>query len=749
MMVKLKKLIFPVFLFLFLLFLPLHFSRANFCWDECAFPGQKSCVSTTYYQTCGHYDTDYCLEWSLPQSCPSGTVCRENGECVNLTISHYTKKCYDNDLYWYDSLGNREEKAQECGEDFLTSNFRCSGNFVQKERIKRGCSSNQCYSYSQWENYRDCSAEGKICQNGFCLSLSPTVDIKANYSDGPITIPYNNSATLSWNSTNANSCQASGFWSGSKPISGSEETGNLTFSKTYTLTCSGSGGSASDSVTVNVNSNHSPVANAGPDKEIFEGDSVILEGSGFDSDGDQLSYFWSCNGGSLSNQYITQPIFYAPSVSQNTIYTCNLTVRDIYQAADSDTMNILVKKYQTPTLSLTASAYPSSGCYPLNGVDLTANVGGTASGYINYFFDCTNDGIWEETQSKTYPFYTAYDLCNYSTIGLYTARLRVEREGLSAEDTTQINVYSCYSLPTVDIKANYSDGPITIAYNTSATLSWSSANANSCYASGYWSGSKPTWGSEETSNLTYSQTYTLTCSNQAGLNSDSVTIYVSLAPPPYIPATLTIQKLVRNLSDGTGWSDSVFADPAEVLSFLINVSGNGSTLYNVMVKETLPEKISNLRNLKMDGATLFGNITSGINIGNLYPNQTRTITFDADLASQSQFAFGETQLINTVLAYTTQTSVSDTAKIIVFKKVVAGAATAVSTGITNNVFFGSFFLPLIIALTITLVFKSYILEIEDWLELKRSKFQEEQSKKLLQLKIAQIKTREFFKTKII
>ncbi len=83
----------------------------------------------------------------------------------------------------------------------------------------------------------------------------PTVDIKANSSDGPINISWNTSANLSWSSTNAGSCTASGDWSGSKALSGSQSTGNLTNPKTYnyTLGCSGNG-SASDTVQVILNS---------------------------------------------------------------------------------------------------------------------------------------------------------------------------------------------------------------------------------------------------------------------------------------------------------------------------------------------------------------------------------------------------------------------------------------------------------------------------------------------------------------
>ncbi len=82
---------------------------------------------------------------------------------------------------------------------------------------------------------------------------APTVDIKANGSDGPITIPYNTPASLTWTSTNTTgACTASNGWTGSRATSGSQGTGSLTSSKTYTLTCTGPGGSASDSVTVNV-----------------------------------------------------------------------------------------------------------------------------------------------------------------------------------------------------------------------------------------------------------------------------------------------------------------------------------------------------------------------------------------------------------------------------------------------------------------------------------------------------------------
>lgn len=82
-------------------------------------------------------------------------------------------------------------------------------------------------------------------------NLPPSADIKANGANGPITIAYNSSASISWTSANANACTVSpGGWNGTG--NSGISTGNLTASTTYVLTCTGSGGSSSDSVLVNV-----------------------------------------------------------------------------------------------------------------------------------------------------------------------------------------------------------------------------------------------------------------------------------------------------------------------------------------------------------------------------------------------------------------------------------------------------------------------------------------------------------------
>ncbi len=75
---------------------------------------------------------------------------------------------------------------------------------------------------------------------------TPTVSLSAT----PTSVTAGSASTLTWNSTDATSCTASGSWSGNQPTSGSATTGALNQNSTYSLSCTGSGGVASTSVNV-------------------------------------------------------------------------------------------------------------------------------------------------------------------------------------------------------------------------------------------------------------------------------------------------------------------------------------------------------------------------------------------------------------------------------------------------------------------------------------------------------------------
>lgn len=83
---------------------------------------------------------------------------------------------------------------------------------------------------------------------------APTVSLSAN----PNNVASGGSSTLTWSSTNATDCNASGAWGGVKLLSGSESTGALTATSTFTLACTGTGGITSQSATVSVSASPPP-----------------------------------------------------------------------------------------------------------------------------------------------------------------------------------------------------------------------------------------------------------------------------------------------------------------------------------------------------------------------------------------------------------------------------------------------------------------------------------------------------------
>jgi len=68
----------------------------------------------------------------------------------------------------------------------------------------------------------------------------PAVQISAL----PPGVAVGGSSTLSWTSTDATACEASGGWTGNRLLSGSESTGPVTVDTSYWLSCSGPGGNA-------------------------------------------------------------------------------------------------------------------------------------------------------------------------------------------------------------------------------------------------------------------------------------------------------------------------------------------------------------------------------------------------------------------------------------------------------------------------------------------------------------------------
>lgn len=127
-----------------------------------------------------------------------------------------------------------------------------------------------------------------------CTTLAPTVTLTAN----PTSVVSGSSSALSWTTTDATACTASGGWANARPTSGTNvSTGPLTSTQTFTLTCSGIGGSGvADSATVTVTPAPAPTVTltANP-TSVVSGSSSILSWASTNATNCVGSGAWSDN----------------------------------------------------------------------------------------------------------------------------------------------------------------------------------------------------------------------------------------------------------------------------------------------------------------------------------------------------------------------------------------------------------------------------------------------------------------------
>jgi Concanavalin A-like lectin/glucanases superfamily len=131
---------------------------------------------------------------------------------------------------------------------------------------------------------------------------------------------------------------------------------------------------------------------------------------------------------------------------------------------------------------------------------------------------CTASGAWTGTKATSGSWSTGA----LSSTRTYT--LTCTGAGGSASKSVTVTIASGVPAPSLSLSAS----PTSVASGGQSNLTWSSSNATSCTASGAWSGSRPTSGSESTSALTAAlNTFTLTCIGTGGTTSRSVTVTVS------------------------------------------------------------------------------------------------------------------------------------------------------------------------------------------------------------------------------
>jgi hypothetical protein len=130
--------------------------------------------------------------------------------------------------------------------------------------------------------------------------------------------------------------------------------------------------------------------------------------------------------------------------------------------------------------------------------------------------------------------------------------------------------------PNVMLSAN----PASVTANQTATQTWSSSNVTSCTASGAWSGSKPTSGSEPTGSLSATSTFELSCNGAAGTATASTTVTVENAPdttPPSVSiAPANSSKVLVSTLIHAVFSEDV--DPSTINEVSFQLTGPGGPI---------------------------------------------------------------------------------------------------------------------------------------------------------------------------
>jgi hypothetical protein len=323
-------------------------------------------------------------------------------------------------------------------------------------------------------------------------SSSPPIAPTASITAAPATISAGSSSDITWSSSGASACTASGAWSGALAASGTSSTGALTANATYSLTCSGPGG-ASPAVSVTV------VVNAVPTVQLSANPSSVVSGG-------SSTLSWSSSG--------------ATSCTAGGAWSGNLAAsgsQDTGPLASDSTFSIVCNGPGGASAASTATVGVSQlpPTVALSAVPINVVTGGKSllTWTSTNATACVASGGWsgaltasgsQSTAALTSP--TTYAIACTGPSG-------------TAQASVTVNV-----VPTASLTVQ----PSVIASGQTATLTWTSTNATACTASGGWSGTLAASGSQVTSALTSTAAFSLICGG-AGGNSAPTSVNVTVS----------------------------------------------------------------------------------------------------------------------------------------------------------------------------------------------------------------------------
>ncbi len=352
----------------------------------------------------------------------------------------------------------------------------------------------------------------------------PTVNLAASSN----TVLEGDSVQLTWSTENANSCQASGGWSGSQALNGSEAVGPLQSSTTFVLTCTNAEGPRSSSVTVNVTTPIDPV------------DFTISQSPTIDHNTQQVLDGQTIGGALFAyvtpEENIDEARFYLDNPSASG------TPTNVESVAPFDFFFNGTNGFDTSTLgnglhSITARLFLSNGEEVVTTVNFTVSnevsvpepTVSFSAFPVNIDFNAVTTLNWTTTDATSCVasggWSGARSTSGSESVGPLSRSesffLNCTGPGGTTSESVAVLV-AAPPEPQIDLTAT----PASIPFAGSTTLNWSVSDADSCNATGAWSGSRATSGVESVGNLQVDSAFTLTCTGAGGTNSATANVDV-------------------------------------------------------------------------------------------------------------------------------------------------------------------------------------------------------------------------------
>lgn len=356
-----------------------------------------------------------------------------------------------------------------------------------------------------------CSNPGAQTARSVTVGVLPAPNpVITGFVASPDAIQSGEITALFWGSANTTACSIdNGIGSVNLVELSGENTGALTETTVFTLTCDGAGGTvASKTATVTVLPPTVPVVSlTATPSEVASGSPSTLEWSS--------EYASTCTGygGALwgAGTGITA------SSTPDTASTGNLTANTAYAVECTSATGEQTIKNVNVTVTEAA---------PGPVVAIAASPNPIASGATSVLYwssqnatSCEASGGWTGSRATE------------SLGGETTAALTIDTAytltctgpgGTQASTTTVSVVQDPDPVPVVTLSIN----PGQITPGGSALLTWSSTDATTCEAYGAWSGTKATSGNESTGPISATTSFQLTCSGPGGADGEAVALTV-------------------------------------------------------------------------------------------------------------------------------------------------------------------------------------------------------------------------------